>query len=359
MYSQKSTNKMRNLTSVTFLLSISALIVLNANRFSPISSWYDSISTPSKAITVVDSTESNAKLHQLTKPPEVLPTDLIYQTKTAFVIPEYKLIFFTFPKVACSEWKRMFMRMNDNNNWCKIRGFNAHDQKLNKIEVLSDYPTEMATAMMTSPVWTKAAVVREPKERVLSAFLDKAVKERTGTKGNENGGYYVRKCCNKIPNPDLKQECIDNEQDFQSFLFFVTKYRQKCFDVHWEAQVSKIDPKWWPYIDFIGHQNNLAEDGKKLLQTLTSTRDTVPNRTAWERYGATGWGNDNELCEKRPNGFLEENTSTHNINTGSHLLEWYTPEAERMVETNWAVEWQQKEIKFPEVHLFPDKGERL
>ena len=31
--------------------------------------------------------------------PQVLPTDLIYQTRSAFVIPEYKLIFFTFPKV--------------------------------------------------------------------------------------------------------------------------------------------------------------------------------------------------------------------------------------------------------------------
>ena len=32
--------------------------------------------------------------------PEVLPTDLIYsQARSVFVIPEYKLIFFTFPKV--------------------------------------------------------------------------------------------------------------------------------------------------------------------------------------------------------------------------------------------------------------------
>ena len=33
--------------------------------------------------------------------PQVLPTDLIYKNpRSVFVVPEYKLIFFTFPKVS-------------------------------------------------------------------------------------------------------------------------------------------------------------------------------------------------------------------------------------------------------------------
>ena len=35
--------------------------------------------------------------------PVVLKDDFIYGVRTSFVIPEYKLIFFAFPKVACSE----------------------------------------------------------------------------------------------------------------------------------------------------------------------------------------------------------------------------------------------------------------
>mmetsp|Transcript_19613 Transcript_19613/g.24733 ORF Transcript_19613/g.24733 Transcript_19613/m.24733 type:complete len:341 (-) Transcript_19613:211-1233(-) len=281
------------------------------------------------------------------KPPEVLPDDLIYKSaRTVFVIPEYKLIFFTFPKVACSEWKRMFMRINGNQNWCKIRGFDAHDPKNNKILTLSDYPTEIATAMMTSPKWTRAAIVREPKERVLSAFLDKAVKEH----------YYVKHCCEKIPDEDDKKTCIDNEKDFKSFITFVNKYPKECFDVHWEAQVAKIDSKWWSYIDFVGHQDNLVEDAKTLLKFLTSTKDDVPGRSAWERYGAKGWGNDNELCEKRPNAFLVENSSTHKLDTGSRLMEWYTPETEKLVEKYWSVEWEQKVADFPKITLFPDEN---
>ena len=73
----------------------------------------------------VDSTTRFQKSSSAVDIPLMTKDDLIYQTRSAFVIPEYKLIFFTFPKVACSEWKRMFMRINGNPNWCKIHGFNA------------------------------------------------------------------------------------------------------------------------------------------------------------------------------------------------------------------------------------------
>ena len=273
--------------------------------------------------------------------PEVLEDDLIYKTRSAFVIPEYKLVFFTFPKVACSEWKRMFMRMNGNPSWCLIRGFNAHDPKLNMIKMLQDYDPEVATAMMTSPAWTKAAILREPKERVLSAFLDKAFKE----------GYYIKHCCENLPNDKLKKQCIDNEKKFDSFIHFVTEYPVECFDVHWEPQLEKIDSKWWPYIDVIGYQSNLLHDSQHILKTLYSNRDEVEGRSAWDRYGVTGWGMSNE-CENRTHSFLEENTSTHKLDTGSHLLEWYTAETEKVVEEKWSVEWQQEKVKFPEIKLF-------
>jgi hypothetical protein len=304
--------------------------------------------SPAEPVNKLSSSSSSSSLSpSSSEVPEVLPTDTIYKhARTVFVIPQYKLIFFTFPKVACSEWKRMFMRMNGNKNWCKIRGFDAHDPEANKIQTLSDYSPEIATAMMTSPKWTRAAIVREPKERVLSAFLDKAVKER----------YYRRKCCEKIPSTPEKNKCNNKEKNFKSFIQFVKKYPKICHDVHWEAQVVKIDKKWWPYIDFIGHQNNLVKDAKKLLKTLKSLEDPVAGRTAWERYGKSGWGNDNELCEKRPHAFMEENTSAHNLDTGSHLLEWYTAETEKMVEEQWAVEWQQEGVNFKEVKLFPDEN---
>ncbi len=257
----------------------------------------------------------------------ILPTDQIYKTRSAFVIPEYKLIFFTFPKVGCSEWKRMFMRMNGNPNWCKIKNFNVHGRLKNKIKTLSDYEPEVATMMMTSPDWVRAAIFREPKERVLSAFLDKAF----------NTDHYERNCCKNLPTDDLQQQCIINQENFESFVFFVTEYPKECFNIHWEPQVAKIDPKWWPFIDIIGYQHNLQNDAKHILSTLHSSR-VEDGLSAWDKYGVTGWGKSGEECDDiRTHSFLEENSSIHNMGAGSQLLKWYTPETEKLVEKKWAI----------------------
>jgi hypothetical protein len=232
--------------------------------------------------------------------------------------------------------------MNGNPDWCVIR--NPH--KNNKIKTLHDYPPEIATAMMTSPEWTKAAIVREPKERVLSAFLDKAV----------NTNYYVKNCCKRLPDENLKKQCIDDRKKFDSFLHFVTEYPRKCFDIHWEPQTAQIDSKWWPYIDVIGYQNNLLEDSRRILKMLHSKNrnegEGHHQLSAWDRYGMTGWGVHGDGCENRTHAFLEENTSYHNYDTGSHLLEWYTAELEKLVEEKWAIEWQQERVTFPEIKLF-------
>jgi hypothetical protein len=239
----------------------------------------------------------------------------------------------------------MFMRMNGNPDWCVIR--DPHAPEKNKVKTLTDYPPEIATALMTSPAWTKAAILREPKERVLSAFLDKA--------GNEDT-RYVGRCCKKLPDKNLEKQCVDNRKKFGSFLHFVTEYPKQCFDVHWEPQVAKIDSKWWPYIDVIGYQNNLHEDSKRILKMLYSKNcdegEGHHQLSAWDRYGITGWGAPGDGCENRTHAFLEENTASHKRDAGSHLLEWYTAELEKLVEEKWAIEWQQERVNFPEVKLF-------
>jgi hypothetical protein len=277
----------------------------------------------------------------LVNPITVLPSDRIYDPRIgAFVIEEFKLIFVSIPKVACSEWKRMFMRMIRNNLWCKIRGINAHDPEVHQIPYLAQYPVEIATQMMLSPQWTKAVFVREPKERVLSAFLDKSVKEKW---------YFKTKCCEQLEDHNDMNDCVKNSQSFASFLHYVTQFPQKCFNVHWEAQSVKIDSKWWPYFNFIGYQHNLQEDTKRLLSQLVSD---VDGRSAWDKVGASGWGNDNDGCENRTSAFLEENTSTHRLETGKKLLEWYDAKTEALVEKYWQCDWDQKELNFPQINLY-------
>jgi len=275
--------------------------------------------------------------------PNVTVLDRIYNPPTeipigAFVLEEYKLIFVTIPKVACTEWKRMFMRMTENPHWCN-EDINVHYPEINHVPYLSQYSIEEATAMMISPEWTKAVFVREPKERVLSAFLDKAVYEKS---------FFKTKCCRNLKDDHAKQDCIRDMTSFPSFLHYVTNYPTECWNPHWEAQTSKIDSKWWPYFNFIGYHHNLQQDAKRLLSQLISSRDGM---NAWDKLGSTGWG-EGDGCENRSGAFLQTNTATHQQKSGEKMKQYYEAETETLVEKYWEKDWTQAELQFPPVKLY-------
>lgn len=52
---------------------------------------------------------------------------------------------------------------------------------------------------------------------------------------------------------------------------------------------------------------------------------------------------------------MEENSSAHNLDTGSQLLKWYTAETEKIVEEKWAIEWSEETVNFPKLNLFGKK----
>ena len=288
--------------------------------------------------------------------PKVLNSDRIMMYYSGLiVIEEYKLIFQLVPKVASSEWRKMFIRMMHNPKWC-LRDLKSHDPSVNKFRYLSSYSLEEATRMMTSPEWTRAIFVREPKKRILSAFLDKAV--------NTNHHMF---CCYKISDKNAAARCKNckalsgeaydtcarTPENFKIFLDTVIKHKEACWDPHWEPQAFKIDEKWWPYFNFVGHQENLYEDAKRLLQGLYSTKDPS-GPSAWERFGTSGWGLKQEGCHDKPSLFLQKNLSTHKTKTDTRMTFYYTPETEKMLEEHWQSEWNIEGVDFPEIKLFED-----
>jgi hypothetical protein len=219
----------------------------------------------------------------------------------AFFVREHQPTSFQFPKVASTEWKFMFMRMRGNPDWRVICV--PRSPKKNKIKTLQDCPLQIATSTMTSPPeWTKAAVFREPKERVLPAFLDKAVNAER---------LCLKVCCENLPDENLTKQRVDNRKKVDCFLHFVTEHPKKCHDTQWEPQVVKIDSKWWPCADVIGHQSNLLVDSQRALKMLCSkNRDEGEEErqqsSAWDRRGTAGWGAPGHGCENRTHAFLEE-----------------------------------------------------
>jgi hypothetical protein len=119
-------------------------------------------------------------------------SDWIYSKNSGWdvapiVIPEYNLLFFTVPKTGTTIFKQLFRRMMGFENWLLKDENLVHSPGENGLKYLYHYPPTEANEMLTSPNWTRAIFVRDPKNRILSAYLDKAL--------HNHGDYVKRHCC--------------------------------------------------------------------------------------------------------------------------------------------------------------------
>jgi hypothetical protein len=200
----------------------------------------------------------------------VTPKDRIMRNGwdySPIVLSSHKLILFTIPKAGCTVIKQLARRMMGFSDWQRGDDEIPHNPSVNGLRYLRQFSENEATEMMTSNDWTKAVFVRDAHSRILSAYLDKAVKND-----------YVKRHCGHQPS---------------SFGEFV---KMTCKDTHWAPQRSFIDDKWWPSINFVGHLETAAADMEQLLRRVG----------AWEQYGTNGWGSgaifeSNSLKERATN----------------------------------------------------------
>jgi hypothetical protein len=272
---------------------------------------------PERSTRHKSNTNSHLKYHK--KDTKLLTTDLIYSRdwwEKPTVIEEYKLIFFTIPKNGCTEWKLLFRKMMGMSIPKNVRSHDVimaiHNPQTNNMTTLDNYSIHIAEEMMKSLEWTRAVFLRDPKERILSAFLDKFVSK----------DYFIRQCCSSTKTSECQVK--RSQKDFWYFL------NSDCKDPHWEPQITMIDEKWWPYIDFIGSFTTIREDSERLLKLLKSTKD---GKSAWEKVGKSGWGRNGT------SGFLQENSAGHSGGARDLFAEYYNKDYEALVEEKWKVEW--------------------
>ncbi len=282
--------------------------------------------------------------------------DLIYNPQprrntVPIVNEEFNVIFFQVAKVASTEWKRFFSRLKGSTEWCAEQTL-IHKRKVNQLSFLSDYSLDEAERMMKDPRWKKVVFVRHPKPRLLSAFLDKAV---------VNSDIFVSRYCQAYANQDqalglggnLLDYCIHNHQSFDFFLNNFTRMPFLRENVHWRTIYSRIDAKWWPYIDFVGKMENINDDAKEFLNSIHSNID---GDSAWERIGQSGWGDKTtENCTiagMSEGQFLGVRDANHTTRAKAKMMEYYTPELERMVEERYAEDIDNPYFKFEPFKLF-------
>lgn len=274
---------------------------------------------------------------------QVLPTDKIMIQEldndwdnSPIVVQEYKLLFFTIPKVSCTLWKQLFRRIQGYDDW-KSQNYTLylpHNPEHNGLVYLNHFNTTFAQQIFEDPSWTKAIFVRDPKERFLSAFLDKVV---------SNDGVFVRdKCCANKENDrhtcsqsETCRQCVTESLTIPGFL----KKMETCQDAHWDAISNRMEPKYWKYINFVGKMKTLAKDGQDLLEKVG----------AWEPFASSGWGPDSNssMFDRKT-----KKDQSHTTDSKSKVWQYYTPAMEQLVEAHYKDDY--KLFGFPKIALTTD-----
>lgn len=246
-------------------------------------------------------------------------------------------------QVACTVFKNLFRRMMQVESWSTDNQHLPHDPRKNGLTYLYHYNVTDALKILTHPDWTRAIFVRDPKERTLSAFLDKAARK--------NGIYVRRHCCNK-------NNATCGEKAFESFLGFLRVIRERCCcDPHWKAQSKRIDQAFIPFINFVGHFDRIQVDTKRLLESLnSSTLIDIQNgkhdekSDPWETFGASGWGTyGNESI------FSKGTKAKHQTSAITKLRQYYNTTSEALVEKLFADDYDDPILNFTRFSLFEEK----
>lgn len=200
---------------------------------------------------------------------------------------EYKLLYCYVPKVACSNWKRVFLLLSGHFNNATLNDLehsDVHFQYRSYLKNMSAFSQEEADYRIRN--YRKIIFVREPLERLLSAYRDKFI----GVGFRDTTFQNIAKKIIDVFRPRNKTGNSDHEHvTFKEFVKFVLKQslslRNGSYDEHWERIVNLCHPCYVKY-DFVGKYENLQDDADHILSDLgLSAKIQFPKRS--EFYGST------------------------------------------------------------------------
>nr|XP_003406393.1 carbohydrate sulfotransferase 9 isoform X1 [Loxodonta africana] len=196
---------------------------------------------------------------------------LFHMVSRIYVEDKHKILYCEVPKAGCSNWKRILMVLNGLASSAYNISHNAvhygkHLKKLDSFDLKGIY-TRLNT-------YTKAVFVRDPMERLVSAFRDKFE--------HPNSYYHpvFGKAIIKKYRPNACEEALNNGSGvkFKEFIhYLLDSHRPVGMDIHWE-KVSKLCYPCLINYDFVGKFETLEEDANYFLQLIGAPKElTFPN----------------------------------------------------------------------------------
>uniref|UniRef100_A0A8C3S8L9 Carbohydrate sulfotransferase n=1 Tax=Chelydra serpentina TaxID=8475 RepID=A0A8C3S8L9_CHESE len=190
-----------------------------------------------------------------------LRTHLMRMVSRIYVEDRHKILYCEVPKAGCSNWKRILMVLNGLASSAYSISHDAvhygkHLKKLDSYD-LKGIQTRLNT-------YTKTIFVRDPMERLVSAFRDKFE--------HPNSYYHpvFGKAIIKKYRLNAREEALKTGSGvkFKEFIrYLLDSQRPVGMDIHWE-QISKLCYPCLINYDFIGKFETLEEDANYFLQLI-------------------------------------------------------------------------------------------
>ena len=190
-----------------------------------------------------------------------------------WVVPEYKCLCMTIPKVACTTVKVTLYHLAGNPVPAEPSDVHGLDVGL----FVGNYSTEEIIEMLTSPEWVRFCFVRNPYHRLLSAYMSKIANS-----GDTQYLWLQNTIRERFKYPDGNR-CRANLVTFADFVHFLSdcgakvRYELKpdaIYDGHFNAQTRILRQDLIDY-DFIGRFENFADDFRAVLRRLGAPEETV------------------------------------------------------------------------------------
>ncbi|KAL3867441.1 hypothetical protein ACJMK2_044643 [Sinanodonta woodiana] len=205
--------------------------------------------------------------------------------KHIVVDDKYKVLYCYIPKVACTNLKRIFLILKgvvNTSNPLAIPYHDVHFSLKDKLKLLSNYTTSEAKTRLET--YKKIIFVREPMERLLSAYINKFTENET-----EFYETYGRKIIQHYrSSPSVESLEKGHDVKFEEFIRYITdKTVWGNSHEHWLQYESLCHPCHVQY-DFIGKIESIDEDTDYLLHYLgASTKVMFPKRSDFKKEEKT------------------------------------------------------------------------
>uniref|UniRef100_H3ACR2 Carbohydrate sulfotransferase n=1 Tax=Latimeria chalumnae TaxID=7897 RepID=H3ACR2_LATCH len=192
--------------------------------------------------------------------------NLIRMVSRIFVEEKHKILYCEVPKAGCSNWKRTLMVLNglapSTNN---ISHDAVHYGKW--LKRLDSYDLKGIYERLTT--YTKVVFVRDPIERLVSAFRDK-FEHPNSYYHPVFGKAILRKYRVNASEEALKTGSGTTFKEFVHYL--LDSQRPVGMDIHWE-QISKLCSPCLINYDFIGKFETLEEDANYFLRLIGAPKE--------------------------------------------------------------------------------------